>query len=238
MGAKHNKTMNTFQAAAELKKEKEQVQKFEFQLQEKVKKVNQLIEKFNLVSFQCQAKLNHDKKKNFDSMESPEEKKFEVSWLSQWGNYVAKHKKTMNTFQAAAELKKEKEQVQEFESQLQEKVKKVNELIATFNLVSLQCQAKLNHDKKKNVDSMESPEEKKFKVSSWPSKWGNYVAKYEKTMNTFQAAAELKKEEEQVQEFESQLQEKVKKVNELIETFNLVSLQCQAKLDHDKKKNV
>merc|ERR1712113_1142545 len=207
MGAKHNKTMNTFQAAAELKKEKEQVQKFEFQLQEKVKKVNQLIEKFNLVSFQCQAKLNHEKKKNVDSMESPEEKKFEVSWLSQWGNYVAKHKKTMNTFQAAAELKKEEEQVQEFESQLHEKVKKVNELIETFNLVSLQCQAKLDHDKKKNVDQVESPEEKKFKVS-WPSQWGNYVAKHNKTMNTFQAAAELKKEKEQVLEFEYHLQEK------------------------------
>merc|ERR1712113_576126 len=127
--------------------------------QEKVKKVNQLIETFNLVSLQCQAKLNHDKKKNIDRMESPEEK-FQVSWTSHWDNYIAKQM-MMNTFQAAAEFKKEKEQVLEFESQLQEKVKKVNQLIETFNLVSLQCQAKLDHDKKKNVDRMESPEEKK-----------------------------------------------------------------------------
>merc|ERR1712083_321245 len=152
-------------------------------------------------------------------MESPEEKNLQVSWTSSWGNCVAKQKKMMNTLEAAAEFKKEQEQVQEFESQLQEKVKKVNQLIETFNLVSLQCQAKLNHDKKKNVDRMESPEEKK-------------------KMNTLEAAAEFKKEKEQVQEFESQLQEKVKKVNQLIETFNLVSLQCQAKLNHDKKKNV
>merc|ERR1712083_730957 len=170
-------------------------------------------------------------------MESPEEKKVQVSWTSRWGNYVAKQKKTMNTLETAAEFKKEKDQVQEFESQLQEKVKKVNQLIETFNLVSLQCQAKLYHDKKKNVDRMESPEEKKVKVS-WTSSWGNCIAKQKETMNTLEAAAEFKKEKEQVQEFESQLQEKVKKVNQLIETFNLVSLQCQAKLNHDKKKNV
>merc|ERR1712087_223296 len=162
----------------------------------------------NLVSLQCQAKLNHDNKKNIDRMESPEEKKVQVSWTSSWGNCVAKQKKTMNTLEAAAEFKKEKEQVQEFESQLQEKVKKVNQLIETFNLVSLQCQAKLNHDKKKNVDRMESPEEKNLQVS-WTSSWGNYVSK-QKTMNPL-AAAEFKKEKEQVQEFESQLQEKCKK---------------------------
>merc|ERR1712087_644304 len=178
----------------------------------------------NLVSLQCQAKLNHDNKKNIDRMESPEEKKVQVSWTSSWGNCVAKQKKTMNTLEAAAEFKKEKEQVQESESQLQEKVKKVNQLIETFNLVSHQCQAKLNHDKKKNVDRMESLEEKKVQVS-WTSHWGNYVAKHQKMMNTLEAAAEFKKEK--VQEFESQLQEKVKKVNQLIETFNLVSLQCQ-----------
>merc|ERR1712113_668409 len=142
------------------------------------------------------AKLNHDKKKNVDRMESPEETKGQVSWTSHWGNYVAKHQKMMNTLEAAAEFKKEKEQVQEFESQLQEKVKKVNQLIEAFNLVSLQCQAKLNHDKKKNVDRMESPEEKKLQVS-WTSSWGNYVAKQKKTMNTLEAAAELKKEKEQ-----------------------------------------
>merc|ERR1712113_1290595 len=179
--------------------------------QEKVKKVNQLIETFNLVSLQCQAKLNHDKKKNIDRMESPEEK-FQVSWTSHWDNYIAKQKMMMNTFQEAAEFKKEKEQVLEFESQLQEKVKKVNQLIETFNLVSLQCQAKLNHDKKKNIDRMESPEEKKFQVS-WTSHWDNYIAKQKKMINTLQVAAEFKKEEEQVLEFESQLQEKVKKVN-------------------------
>merc|ERR1712083_1071720 len=179
----------------------------------------------------------HDKKKSIDRMESPEEKKVQVSWTSSWGNYVAKQKKMMNTLEAAAEFKKEKEQVQEFESQLQEKVKKVNQLIETFNLVSLQCQANLNHDKKKNVDRMESPEKKKVQVS-WTSSWGNYVSKQKTTMNTLETAAEFKKEKEQVQEFESQLQEKVKKVNQLIETFNLVSLQCQAKLYHDKKKNV
>merc|ERR1712087_566154 len=158
-----------------------------------------------------------------DEAESPGKKKYKVSWSSQWGNYVAPHKKTMNTLEAAAEFKKEKEQVQEFESQLQEKIKKVNQLIETSNLVSLQCQAKLNHDKKKNVDRMESPEEKKVQVS-WTSHWGSYVAKQKKKMNTLEAAAEFKKEKEQVQEFESQLQEKVKKVNQLIETFNLVSL--------------
>merc|ERR1712083_339441 len=201
--AKQKKTMNTLEAAAEFKKEQEQVQEFESQLQEKVKKVNQLIETFNLVSLQCQAKLNHDKKKNVDRMESPEERKVQPSWTSHWGNYVAKQK--MNTLEAAAEFKKEKEQVQEFESQLQEKVKKVNQLIETFNLVSLQCQAKLNHDKKKNINGMESPEEKKVQVS-WTSHWGNYVAKHQKMMNTLEAAAKFKKEKEQVQEFESQLQ--------------------------------
>merc|ERR1712113_751857 len=98
------------------------------------------------------------------------------------GNYIAKQKKMMNTFKAAAEFKKEKEQVLEFESQLQEKVKKVNQLIETFNLVSLQCQAKLNHDKKKDVDRMESQEEKRLQVS-WTTHWGNYVAKQKKKMN-------------------------------------------------------
>merc|ERR1712113_1209222 len=195
--AKQKKMTNTFQAAAEFKKEKEQVLEFESQLQEKVKKVNQLIETFNLVSLQCQAKLNHDKKKNNDRMEPPEEKKFQVSWTSHWDNYIAKQKKIMNTFQAAAEFKKEKEQVLEFESQLQEKVEKVNQLIETFNLVSLQCQAKLNHDKKKNIDRMESPEEKKFQVS-WTTHWDNYIAKQKKMMNTLQVAAEFKKEKEQV----------------------------------------
>merc|ERR1712083_787672 len=147
----------------------------------------------------------HDKKKSVDRMESPEEKKVQVSWTSRWGNCIAKQKKMMKTLEAAAEFKKEKEQVQEFESQLQEKGKKVNQLIENFNLVSLQCQAKLNHDKKKNVDRMESPEEKKGQVS-WTTHWGSYVAKHQKMMNTLEAAAEFKKEKEQVQEFESQLQ--------------------------------
>lgn len=211
-----------------------------------MRKVNQLIENFNIVSLQTHAKLNHDQKKSVDRMESvskskviteeeaefPKEK-FNVSWTSKWVNHNAQHKMVKKTMEASTTLKKERDQVDQFKCLLEDKIKKVNQLIENFNVVSLQCHAKLHHDKKKNVDRIESvskskviaeeeagfPKEKKFKVS-WMSKWVNHNTQHKMATSNLDAYTVLKKERDQVDDFKCLLENKARNVNSLIENFN------------------